>query len=282
LTQIQLVQKYPALILHENNKKALVISDLHIGWERILSQKGVHIPSQTPKIKNNLLKLIKKTKPTQLILLGDIKDTITKVSIYEWKDIPEFFEELQKKVPIIKVIVGNHDGNIKPLLPESVKIVPSTGTTFGQIGLFHGHAWPSLKLLESKSLVIGHVHPTVAIRDPRGLRMTKQVFVKSSCNKEKLTKALLKHLGIQAKTNFLQILNNQYKVKMNVSQIFIMPSFNQFLGGQPINEQKKEKKKADWFLGPILRSGCIKINDAEIYLLDGTFLGVIKQLKALG
>jgi putative SbcD/Mre11-related phosphoesterase len=281
LTQIQLIQKYPALILHENNRRALVISDLHLGWERILIQKGVHIPSQTPKIKNNLLNLIKKTKPTQLILLGDIKDAITKVTIDEWKDIPEFFEELQKKVPDIKVILGNHDGNIEPLLPESVKIVPSTGTNFGKIGLFHGHAWPDLKLLECKSLVIGHVHPTVAIRDPRGLRITKQVFVKSLCNKEKLTKALLNHLGLRAKTNFLQILKDQYNIKMNVSHIFIMPSFNRFLGGQPVNEQKKEKKKTDWFLGPILRSGCIKINDAEIYLLDGTFLGVVEQLKAL-
>ena len=82
------MQPYPALLLQENNDRALVVSDLHIGWERLLSQRGVHVPSQTPKIKNMLLKLIREAKPTHLILLGDIKDAITKVAPEEWKDIP--------------------------------------------------------------------------------------------------------------------------------------------------------------------------------------------------
>jgi len=73
-----------------------VVSDIHIGWERLLSQRGVHIPSQTPKIKNRLLKLIKKSKPTRLIILGDIKDAMTNVTMKEWKDIPEFFEDINK------------------------------------------------------------------------------------------------------------------------------------------------------------------------------------------
>lgn len=281
MTQIQPVQPYPALILQENNERALVVSDLHIGWERLLTQRGVHVPSQTLKIKNNLLQVIKETKPTRLILLGDIKDAITKVSIEEWKDIPEFFDDLQKKVSDIQVITGNHDGNLEPLLPETVKIIPATGTNFGEVGLFHGHAWPKPELLECKSLITGHVHPTIVIRDLMGLRMTKQVFVKVACNKERLIKALLNYLGINTSTDFLKVLNERYNVKLNVAQLFIMPSFNQFLGGRPINEQKKSKKKSESYIGPILRSGCVNMNDAEIYLLDGTFLGIVDQLKAL-
>ena len=281
MTQIQPVQPHPAFILQENSDRALVVSDLHIGWERLLSQRGVHVPSQTPKIKNKLLTLIKQTNPTHLILLGDVKDAITRVPMEEWKDIPEFFEELLETVSDIQVIVGNHDGNIEPLLPEDVKIVPATGTSFGDVGLFHGHAWPAPELLECKSLITGHVHPTVAIRDPMGLRMTKQVFVKASCNGEQLTKSLLNFLGTKTDTNFSAVLNEQYKVKLNVSQLFIMPTFNQFLGGRPINETKRRKKKSGSYIGPILRSGCVNMNDAEIYLLDGTFLGTVNQLQAL-
>ncbi|PVX24384.1 MAG: hypothetical protein CW691_07855 [Candidatus Bathyarchaeum sp.] len=281
LTSIQPVQPHPALLLQKNSERALVISDLHIGWERLLSQRGVHVPSQTPKIKNMLLKIIKQSKPTHLIVLGDVKDAITKVSMEEWKDIPEFFEEMQEKVSNIQVIIGNHDGNLEPLLPETVKIVPATGTSFGDVGLFHGHAWPAPELLECKSLVTGHVHPTVAIRDPMGLRMTKQVFVKAPCDGEQLTKALLKYLGTKTDTNCSGALNTQYKVGLKVSQLFIVPSFNQFLGGRPINEQKRGKKKTDLYIGPILRSGCVNINEAEIYLLDGTFLGTVNQLKTL-
>jgi uncharacterized protein len=279
LTQIKPVQPYPALMLQNNHDRALVVSDLHIGWERLLSQRGVHVPSQTPKIKNTLLKLIKETNPTQAIFLGDIKDAITKVAMEEWRDIPEFFEDIQKQVSDIQVVLGNHDGNLEPLLPENVKIVPSTGTSFGDVGLFHGHAWPAPELLECRSLISGHVHPTVAIRDPMGFRMTRQVLVKAPCYGEQLAKTLRDRSG--AKNSNLSAFLEEHKAKVNVSQLLIVPSFNQFLGGRPINERKRGKNKGEAFIGPILRSGCVNIDEAEVYLLDGTFLGTVSQLKAL-
>lgn len=275
------MQPYPALLLKKNHDRALVVSDLHIGWERLLSQRGVHVPSQTPKIKNMMLRLIKECKPTRVIFLGDVKDAIAKVEMEEWRDIPNFFEDIQTEVSDIQVILGNHDGNLEPLLPENVKIIPPTGVSFGDVGLFHGHAWPAPEILECRSLVTGHVHPTVAIRDPMGFRMTRQVLVKAPCDGEQLAKSLLNHLGAKMNTDLSGVLEEQYKVKLNVSQLFIMPSFNQFLGGRPINERKRGKKKTGVFIGPILRSGSVNIDDAEVYLLDGTFLGTVDQLKAL-
>jgi putative SbcD/Mre11-related phosphoesterase len=281
LTNIQPVIPYPSILLHENSDRALVVSDLHLGWERLLSQRGVHVPSQTPKIKNMLLNLINETKPTSLILLGDVKDAITKVSMEEWKDIPEFFEEIQEKVSEIQVILGNHDGNLEPLLPETIKIVGSSGTRFGDVGLFHGHAWPAPELLDCRSLVTGHVHPTVAIRDPMGLRITRQVFIKAPCNSEQLAKSLQNYQGTKVGADLSSVLNDQHKVQLRVEQLFILPSFNQFLGGRPINEKRRIKKRTDAYIGPILRSGCMNIDDAEVYLLDGTFLGTVKQLKTI-
>ena len=281
LTQIKPIQPYPALILQKKHDRALVVADLHIGWERLLSKRGVHIPPQTPKIKNTLLRLIKESKPTQVIFLGDVKDAIAKVEMEEWRDIPEFFEDIQKEVRDLQVILGNHDGNLEPLLPENVKIIPPTGISFGDVGLFHGHAWPAPELLECRSLISGHVHPTVLIRDPMGFRMTRQVLVKAPCNGMQLAKSLLNHLGSKKNSNLSAVLEERYKVKVKVSQLFIMPSFNQFLGGRPINERRRGKKRGEAFIGPILRSGCVNMDDAEVYLLDGTFLGTVDQLKAL-
>jgi len=282
LTQIKPIQPYPALILQKKHDRALVVADLHIGWERLLSKRGIHIPPQTPKIKNTLLRLIKECKPTQVIFLGDVKDAIAKMEMEEWRDIPEFFEDIQKRVPDLQVVLGNHDGNLEPLLPENVKIIPSTGVSFGDVGLFHGHAWPAPELLECRSLISGHVHPTVLIRDPMGFRMTRQVLVKAPCDGMQLAGSLLNHLGAKKDGNELSaVLEEQYKVKVKVSQLFIMPSFNQFLGGRPINERKRVQKKSGAFIGPILRSGCVNMDEAEVYLLDGTFLGTVDQLKAL-
>ena len=280
---IKPIQPYPALLLQKGSERVLVVADLHLGWEVLLIQKGVHIPSQTPRILDKLLRVIKKCKPTRLIFLGDVKDAIAKVEMEEWRDIPDFFEAIGKKVPDIQVLLGNHDGTLKPLLPETVKILPSTGVIFGNVGLFHGHAWPSPSLLGCRSLITGHIHPMVAFRDPMGFRMTRQVWIKAPCDGERLAKSLLEHLGVKVAADASTLLREQFNVKLGVSQFFIMPAFNEFLGGRPINSRRRGKDiKSRALIGPVLRSGGVDIDNAEAYLLDGTFLGTISQLRNLG
>ncbi len=279
---IKPIQPYPALLLRRKSERVLVVADLHIGWEAPLTQKGVHVPSQTPKILDKILRLIKTCEPTRIIFLGDVKHAIAKVEMEEWRDVPDFFEALEKKVADIQVIPGNHDGNLEPLLPETIKILPSTGVVFGNVGLFHGHAWPAPELLGCRSLVTGHLHPMVAFRDPMGFRITRQVWVKAACNGQRLAKSVFFRLGVKVNANPSVVLLDQFNVRLRVSQLFIMPSFNEFLGGQPINKRKLGKgAKSGAFIGPVLRSGSINLDDAETYLLDGTFLGNVNQLKTL-
>jgi metallophosphoesterase superfamily enzyme len=125
----------------------------------------------------------------------------------------------------------------------------------------------------------------VAFRDPMGFRITRQIWIKAECNGVLLAKSLLEHLGIRVDANAdpAALLRDQFKVRLRTTQLFIMPSFNEFLGGQSINQRSLGKDvKSRAFIGPILRSGSINIDNAETYLLDGTFLGTVNQLKALG
>jgi putative SbcD/Mre11-related phosphoesterase len=261
-----------------------VIADLHIGWEIALAQGGIHVPSQTPKILNKLLQLIDLCKPTGLLFLGDVKHTIAKVELEEWQDVPSFFEALIKKVSDIKVILGNHDGNLEPLLPENVKLLPSTGVAIGDVGFFHGNAWPAPELLACRSLVMGHVHPTVAFSDPMGFRITAQVWVKAKLNGELLAKAFLRSLGVQVEADIdtAKLLYQKVNVRLKASELVIMPYFNDFLGGRAINRSGGGRHpRSIEYLGPVLRSGSVDFDNAETYLLDGTFLGTISQLKSL-
>ena len=279
---IKPIPPYPALLLRRKSERVLVVADLHIGWEVPLTQKGVHVPSQTPKILGKILQVIKACKPTRLIFLGDVKHGVARVEMEEWRDIPDFCEVLEKKVSDIQVIPGNHDGTLEPLLPENTKILPSTGVVFGNVGLSHGHAWPAPELLGCRSIVTGHVHPLVAFHDPMGFRITRQVWVKAACDGERLAKALLEHLGVKVKSSPSILLRDQFNVRLRVSQLYIMPSFNEFLGGRPINERRRGKDaKSRAFIGPILRSGSINLDAAETILLDGTFLGTVNQLRTL-
>jgi len=278
------VQPYPALLLRTRTQRTLVIADLHIGWEIALAQKGIHVPSQTPKMLNKLLQIIDLCKPSSLLFLGDVKHTIAKVELEEWRDVPEFFEALTNKVNDIRVILGNHDGNLEPLLPEKVKIFPSTGLALGDVGFFHGNAWPAPELLGCHSLVMGHVHPTVAFRDPLGFRITAQVWVKAKVNDERLAKAFLKSLGVKvdAKADVAKLVLQHMNVRLKASELFIMPFFNDFLGGRPINRSSRDRySRSVEYLGPVLRSGSVDFDNAETYLFDGTFLGTINQLRGL-
>jgi hypothetical protein len=61
-----------------------------------------------------------------------------------------------------------------------------------------------------------------------------------------------------------------------------MPSFNDFLGGRPVNETRPRKELgAEALIGPVLRSETVDVDNSELYLLDGTYLGTLNQLRTL-
>jgi hypothetical protein len=235
-----------------------------------------------PKLLQRTEQLIQKYKPDKLIILGDIKHTIATAKLGEWKHVPDFFNGLETQVKDIQVIRGNHDGNLKPLLPQKTKLLSAAGVIEGDVGLFHGHRWPSPSLLQCKTLIMGHVHPVVAFLDPAGFRITRQVWIKAECKRTSLAEILLKKQGIKIEENVEKTLWKHYKIKPETSQLFIIPSFNSYLGGRPLNKEKKEgDAKKTRLAGPVLRSEAVDIENAETYLLDGTFLGKLNQLRSL-
>ena len=272
----------PAALIKTGKTKTLVIADPHLGWEMGLQEKGIHVPSQTPKLLKKLTALISRYKPDTLLILGDVKYTIIKAELGEWRDIPDFFTELKSHISDIGIVRGNHDANLEPLLPENVKLLPATGTIIGDIGLFHGHKWPSPTLLKCKTLMMGHLHPVVVFRDPAGFKITRQVWIKAKCNTDGLSKILLQKHGVKIEGTPETTVKKHYNFNPKTSQIFIMPSFNDFLGGRPINDTKPRKEgQTQTMIGPVLRSETVDMDNAEIYLLDGTYLGTLNQLRRL-
>jgi putative SbcD/Mre11-related phosphoesterase len=273
----------PALLLRRRDERVVVVGDLHIGWEVSLAQQGIHVPSQTEKMLQRLRVIIEKERPSKLIFLGDVKHSVTGAELEEWRDVPEFFESLVELVPEVQVVVGNHDGNLEPLTPSKVELLPPSGIAlWDKFGLFHGHAWPSPEILGCETLILGHLHPAVTLRDALGYRLTKPAWVMASCDPSKLLRGSLKASGIRIKGDPEKILKEKYHVKLRAKRCVFVPPFNDFLGGRPVNSRRIEETHAGERLGPLLRSGAVDLDDAEVHLLDGTFLGRVKQLKAFG
>lgn len=279
---LNLLLPHAAALVKTEKTKTLLIADPHLGWEMRLQEKGIHVPSQTPKILNKLTAIITEYKPDRLVVLGDVKYTVVSSEFGERQAIPDFFAKLQGYIGSIAIVRGNHDANLEPLLPENVELLPATGEVIGDVGVFHGHKWPSPALLGCKTLVMGHLHPVVVFRDPAGFKMTRQVWMKAKCDTEALAKILLQKSGVKIVGSVAETLKKHYNIRPKAVEIFIMPSFNDFLGGRPVNETRPRKEiGSEALIGPVLRSEAVDVDNAELYLLDGTYLGTLNQLRQL-
>lgn len=244
LSNVQPITDHPILLAKE--KKTIVLGDLHIGIESELKDLGVNAELQTKKMIKRIEDICKEYKPEHIILNGDIKHNIPVSTFQEMVDVENFFDTI-KKLAKIHVIPGNHDGNISDLISEGVELHDSDGYVFENLGVIHGHSWPSEKVMNCDMVVMSHTHPTVMLTDRRGFKRYEPCWVKTSFYEEKL--------------------KEKYPKNKNPN-VLIIPAFNPLCGGIAVNREG--------IVGPF--GEVVKVNDAEIFLLDGTSLGKVKNI----
>jgi len=235
----------PALII--KNKKILVIADTHIGIESELIEKGMNVQSQTKNMINHLLKICKKHKPREIILLGDVKHNIPSSTFHERRDVKIFLETLQEICPV-HILPGNHDGNINKICPEKIKIHPSDGLIIDNIGFIHGHRWPANKIMQCDLIVMAHTHPTIMLTDRREYKTFEPCWIRTKFIKNKL--------------------KEKYP-NSNTPNLLVLPAFNPLCGGIAVNREGIN--------GPIGK--ITDLVNAKIFLLDGTDIGKVKNIK---
>ncbi|MCK4247521.1 MAG: metallophosphoesterase [Methanomicrobia archaeon] len=170
---IYTVEDEPCLVI-DNEKKILVVADLHLGIEYELYTKGVRLGSVTRKIKESLEKIVEKNEIDEIIFLGDLKHNIPLISFREERDVPHFLD-----LPVdFRIIKGNHDGNIETLTSKKIH----NKIFIDNILLTHGH----LKITERpECIIIGHSHPAVTFRDDIGKVTKEKCFLFGSLKNEK-------------------------------------------------------------------------------------------------
>jgi putative SbcD/Mre11-related phosphoesterase len=275
---IRLLTPWPAMLV-EADERLLLATDLHLGIEYELAKMGINIPYQTDRFLEELLALVREHRPDRLLLLGDIKHGVPITSFQEKREIPLFFTSLQEEVERIDVIRGNHDGNIQNLVPEGIEIHPSKGLILGEgfkVAALHGHAWPYPKLLSADLMVMGHNHPAVQLNTPLGVRITRRVWVRGRVDPGRLAAVFLDQEGVKTEGDPLEEFGERFEMEVNDYQLVIMPTFNDLMGGLPVNAETPKS-----LLGPLFRTGAIEVEDFDVYLLDGSFLGQVGFLRSL-
>jgi putative SbcD/Mre11-related phosphoesterase len=218
----------------------LAITDLHLGIEFELRKKGINVGLQSEKFLKILEEAKQETNAKRIVVIGDIKHKVPAASAREIEYVKNFFENFSKIFDEILVCKGNHDDMLEEILLD-YKVYGARGFRIKDYGFFHGHAWPFSKLWNCKTWIIGHLQAAIEIR--RGnFKKTEKVVIKA---KPKVEKGKLR-------------------------EIIILPAFSDLVGSLLLNKELP----SDFLFEKV-----IDINNSEVYLLDGSYLGRLKDLE---
>lgn len=225
---------------------ALVVGDLHLGLEYELRAKGITIKPQWDEIRKRLFHLLRSHSVNRLVILGDLKHNIPAVSWQEYKKLPGLIEDLSDSCEVT-IIKGNHDGLLEELLGGRFEVLKSKD--IGNALFAHGHM--NVDPSGFEYLILGHNHPCVELRDELGYGIREPAWARA-----KLNEFGLEYFGLSRSPI-----------------VIIVPAFNAMLPGNPLNSNGR-------FLGPLFNKKMIDLEGAEVFLLDGTSLGALRDLKS--
>ena len=240
MLQQRIVSQKPALVI-EGQKKYLVVTDLHIGFESSFASNEIFLGKNTSinETIDELLSIIESENPDSVILLGDVKSSIKNISKTEWNDVPLFFEKIKEKCNII-LIPGNHDSNIQRLVPEGISLISSTGMVEEEILFTHGHTMPTENFSHVNKIIMGHLHPVFFQEE--SIVNGQRVWVSMRTNKDSI-----------------------FPSSSGEIEVTIVPSFNKYFYAT----NKRRYKKS---ISPIVEK-IKQVSSARIVTLDGTIIG---------
>ncbi|RQD84480.1 MAG: metallophosphoesterase [Methanocalculus sp. MSAO_Arc2] len=237
----------PALLI-TRTCSVLVIADLHLGVESALDRAGWHIPSSTQERLGRIISCIEETDPDLVIILGDLKHSVPRVSWQEHTELPRVLEEIRQRVDL-RLLPGNHDVGIKRYMQEG-EMLEKSGCVIDGTGYLHGHTYPSPDLA-GHLIVAGHHHPVLHIYDDVGcsLRGTPAYLL------GEVDESMLRMSPAAAPTRLL-----------------LVPAFYEYAGGIDIRTIPESG------LSPLAKS--IRIETAEVFLADGTYIDTLRSLRS--
>lgn len=215
LTQdIELINGLPIAYIKSMN--ALIISDLHLGFEGIAAKAGIYAPkANLKKAMKMILDAINIKKADKVIVIGDIKNEFASIDAEEYKEMLEFIKFIKNNNAKLILIKGNHDNFVdryKTIF--DIEIYPQE-MKYKQYLFFHGEEMPKNISNNTKMLIMGHEHPAISI-------------ISKIRKKEKLKCFLF----------------GTYKKR----KLLVLPAINYFMPGTDINIEPKSH-----LLSPILK-----------------------------
>ncbi len=244
-SDVDLIDGLPMLYI--KSLSAIVCSDLHLGYEGVMASRGTFMPkANLKKVKEMVKKAVAKSHAKNVIVVGDIKNEFSDVHVEEFNEFREFVGFLRKDLKIKKIVLvkGNHDNFIDRFKQAMKFDIHAQEALVGKYLFFHGEELPKNKA--GNLLVMGHVHPSIAIYSKLGIREKMRCFL--------------------------------YGKMSDGRKIIILPAMNYFAEGVDVN-QEDLRKMSPIFEDMLDINGMRALCIGEGEILDFGKVGELKKLR---
>lgn len=228
----------------------LVAADAHLGLGSFRPGQPSPPGSRPEEMAEELLSVARSTGADTLVLAGDLKQPIVGMSPPLRRELFEFFSTLLSTGLNVEVVPGNHDVGLVRALPREVRLHGASGTRVGNVGIFHGHAWPSNRVLRSPTLVTGHLHPGFRLAPSTDAPGGKsRCWLRVEFPPPAASRRRRKHGPLLAR------------------ELIVLPALNPLTGTESLNRSAPARYRTFLWKRFVLQG------TARAYLLDGTDLG---------
>jgi len=165
------VEDLPLAYLSLPELKALLLADVHLGFEEYMATRGVYLPRlQLKRVIEIVERGLSLANADTLIIVGDVKHLFDKLGRKESRDLSDFLTYVKKRFSRVVLVRGNHDNFVYSLsMRYGIEFYESfqAGSTL----FIHGHK--DFQLDGYNLIIIGHEHPSIVLKDPITETVTK-------------------------------------------------------------------------------------------------------------
>ena len=156
-------------------RKAVVVADLHLGFEAVAAADGACFPNrQKPVLLRRLGAILDRFRPSLVVSAGDFKHNFGKGARLEIDEVREVVEYLDSKADL-SFVRGNHDNFLAGALPPGQSLPESIG--LGRFRVAHGHREQGTPPKGVVATILAHEHPSLRLRDTVGGRSSAPAFL---------------------------------------------------------------------------------------------------------
>ncbi len=154
--------------LYHANLDLLVLSDIHLGLEGSVTSKGGYVPKfQLDEILEDVEKAKDETDASRILINGDLKNEFRKNYYSEKKEIDKFLGKIKNLFNEIVIVEGNHDNFLDEMVEKNGLEIRKE---YSENGILFTHGHQDIEDIgEYTTVVIGHEHPALSLKDEIGV-----------------------------------------------------------------------------------------------------------------